>query len=73
EHPSRTFNVCSAICGGTPVMSISFQANMSRLRLNQVITEGCASDPETIVHSSGIILLLCRVTIPPDTGNFNIS
>nr|GEU80733.1 hypothetical protein [Tanacetum cinerariifolium] len=28
--------------------------------------------PETIVHSSGIILLLCSVSIPSGTGNFNI-
>ncbi|GJU83332.1 putative ribonuclease H-like domain-containing protein [Tanacetum coccineum] len=35
EHPSRMFNWCSAICRGTLVMSTSFQANMSRLRLSK--------------------------------------
>ncbi|GJV78581.1 reverse transcriptase domain-containing protein [Tanacetum coccineum] len=32
----------------------------------------CVLGPETIAHSSGIILLLRNVTIPPSTGNFNI-
>ncbi|GJW64425.1 hypothetical protein Tco_0116309 [Tanacetum coccineum] len=65
-HPSRTFSRCSVMCRGTPVMSAGFQANMSRLRLS------CVSGPETIVHSSGIILLLHNVSIPPGSGNFNI-
>nr|GEV84852.1 hypothetical protein [Tanacetum cinerariifolium] len=62
EHPSHTFSLCSDMCRGTPVISAGFQANTSRLRLS----------PETIVHSSGIILLLWRVSIPPKTGNFSI-
>nr|GEW96962.1 hypothetical protein [Tanacetum cinerariifolium] len=33
-------------------MPAGFQENMSRLHLNQVIAEGYASDPETIVHLS---------------------
>ncbi|GJS88353.1 hypothetical protein Tco_0770989 [Tanacetum coccineum] len=69
-HPSRTFSRCSAICPETPIMSTGFQANMSRLRLMMV--EGYASGPETIVHSSGIILLLRSVSIPPGTRNFKI-
>ncbi|GJS08255.1 hypothetical protein Tco_0365051 [Tanacetum coccineum] len=28
--------------------------------------------PETIAHSIGMTLLLCNVTVPPSTGNFNI-
>nr|GEW27984.1 hypothetical protein [Tanacetum cinerariifolium] len=62
EHPLRIFSLCSAMCHGTPVISASFQANMSRLRLSS----------ETIVQSSRIILLLRRVSIPPGTRNFSI-
>ncbi|GKF78591.1 hypothetical protein Tco_0234159 [Tanacetum coccineum] len=36
------------------------------------ITGCCVPGPETIVHSSGIILLLRNVTVPPVTGNFSI-
>nr|GEX29282.1 hypothetical protein [Tanacetum cinerariifolium] len=36
-------------------------------------SEGCNSGQETIVHLSGIILLLRRVSIPHETGNFNIT
>nr|GEY33076.1 hypothetical protein [Tanacetum cinerariifolium] len=35
EHPSRTFNLCSAMCCGTPVISAGFQVNMSRSRLSR--------------------------------------
>ncbi|GKE59264.1 hypothetical protein Tco_1498449 [Tanacetum coccineum] len=28
--------------------------------------------PEIIAHSIGMTLLLCNVTVPPSTGNFNI-
>ncbi|GJW73148.1 hypothetical protein Tco_0132518 [Tanacetum coccineum] len=73
EHPSRMFSLCSAIYRGTPVMSTGFQANMSRLRLNRVIAEGCASDPETIVHSSGIILLLRSLPIIPLYGDGDLT
>ncbi|GKC65718.1 hypothetical protein Tco_1098316, partial [Tanacetum coccineum] len=65
-HPSRTFSRCSVMYCGTPVMSAGFRENMTRLRLSYV------SGPETIVHSSGIILLLYNVSIPPGSGNFNI-
>ncbi|GJR24117.1 hypothetical protein Tco_0972644 [Tanacetum coccineum] len=38
-----------------------------------LLTEmGCSSGPETIAHSTGIILLLFSVSIPPVTGNFII-
>ncbi|GKC66154.1 hypothetical protein Tco_1098752 [Tanacetum coccineum] len=33
---------------------------------------GCSSGPETITHSTGIILLLFSVSIPHVTGNFII-
>ncbi|GKE72548.1 hypothetical protein Tco_1534589 [Tanacetum coccineum] len=33
---------------------------------------GCSSGPETIAHSTRIILLLFSVSIPPVTGNFII-
>nr|GEX68850.1 hypothetical protein [Tanacetum cinerariifolium] len=59
--------LCFAMCHETPVISAGFQANTSRLRL-----KGCASGSETIVYSSGIILLLRRVSIPPWTGYFSI-
>ncbi|GJU96652.1 hypothetical protein Tco_1321408 [Tanacetum coccineum] len=71
-HPSRIFRRCSAMCHETPVMSSGFQANMSKLCLTRVMEEGYASDPETIVHLSGIILLLRSMSIPLGTGNFNI-
>ncbi|GKE97722.1 hypothetical protein Tco_0021073, partial [Tanacetum coccineum] len=32
----------------------------------------CVLGPEIIAHSSGMILLLRSVTVPPVTGNFNI-
>nr|GFA77895.1 reverse transcriptase domain-containing protein [Tanacetum cinerariifolium] len=35
RHPSRIFNLCSAMCRETPVISAGFQANMSRLRLSR--------------------------------------
>nr|GEV04039.1 hypothetical protein [Tanacetum cinerariifolium] len=54
EHPSRTFSLCFAMCHGTPVMSAGFQANMSRSYLS------CTSGSKTIVHLSGMILLLRR-------------
>nr|GEV05352.1 serine/threonine protein phosphatase 2A 55 kDa regulatory subunit B beta isoform-like isoform X3 [Tanacetum cinerariifolium] len=51
------FSLCSAMCHETPVKSAGFQANISRLHLS------CASGPKTIVHSSGIIMLLRRTEI----------
>nr|GEU33380.1 retrotransposon protein [Tanacetum cinerariifolium] len=83
RHPSRIFGRCFAKCRGTPVMSLGFHANMSKLRLSnpynafqpspvRVEPIGCASGLETIVHSNGTILLLRRESIPPGTRNFNI-
>ncbi|GKG16043.1 hypothetical protein Tco_0358366 [Tanacetum coccineum] len=68
------------MCHETPVISAGFQANISRLRISRPhnsflpsSVKGCStSDPETIVHSSGINLLLCSVTAPPAIGNFSI-
>ncbi|GKG10882.1 hypothetical protein Tco_0342282, partial [Tanacetum coccineum] len=56
--------VCFGYFGRTATLTLSSVA--------WVMEEGCASGPETIVHSSGIILLLRRVSIPPGSGNFNI-
>ncbi|GKG49555.1 hypothetical protein Tco_0516007, partial [Tanacetum coccineum] len=56
--------ICSGYSGWMAILILSFAA--------WVTPEGCASGPETIVHSSGIILLLRRVSIPPDIGNFSI-
>ncbi|GJW11371.1 retrovirus-related pol polyprotein from transposon TNT 1-94 [Tanacetum coccineum] len=35
--------------------------------------QSISSSPEIIAHSIGMILLLRNVTVPPSTGNFNIS
>ncbi|GJQ91348.1 hypothetical protein Tco_0002487 [Tanacetum coccineum] len=56
--------VCSRYSGWIDTLIFSF--------VTRVLAEGCASGPETIVHSSGIILLLRSVSIPPGTWNFNI-
>ncbi|GJZ85870.1 hypothetical protein Tco_0651209 [Tanacetum coccineum] len=76
RHPSRIFSLCSAMCRGTPVISAGLQANISRLHLNKPHSSFHPSSvsygtpgPETIVHSSGMILQLRNVTIPPATGN----
>nr|GEV76194.1 hypothetical protein [Tanacetum cinerariifolium] len=81
KHPSRTLSLCLAMCRGTPVMSAGFHANTSRWRLNNphssfrpssVRVDRGTPGSETIEHSSGMILLLCNVTIPLATGNFII-
>ncbi|GJX04790.1 hypothetical protein Tco_0190706 [Tanacetum coccineum] len=37
-----------------------------------VLFQGWMLGPEIIAHSIGMNLLLCNVTVPPSTGNFNI-
>ncbi|GJZ14793.1 hypothetical protein Tco_0550470 [Tanacetum coccineum] len=71
------------MCRWTPVMSAGFKAKTSRvLRMNghfylllQHLTGhgGYVLDPKIIAHSIGMTLLLRNVTVPPSTGNFNIS
>nr|GEW29024.1 hypothetical protein [Tanacetum cinerariifolium] len=61
-------SLCSAMCRGTPVISAGFHANISRLRLNKPHS----SFRPSFVKSSGIILLLHNVTVPPVTGNLSI-
>ncbi|GKC07340.1 hypothetical protein Tco_0998950 [Tanacetum coccineum] len=73
---------------GTPVISAGFQAKISKFRLSKEhsslrpfsvnvdpMAKFCSGDdsgPEIIAHSIGMTLLLCSVTVPPSTGNFNI-
>ncbi|GKA13879.1 hypothetical protein Tco_0693525 [Tanacetum coccineum] len=83
-HPSRIFRRCSAMCRGTPVISVGFQAKTSRFCLSKAHSSLrpfsvrvylmllFARGPEIIAHSIGIALLLRIVTVPPFIGNFNI-
>ncbi|GKF19078.1 hypothetical protein Tco_0067716 [Tanacetum coccineum] len=57
--------VCSRYSGWIATLILS--------SATRVLAEGCAFSPETIMHSSGIILLLHSMSIPPGTGNINIS
>ncbi|GJY90207.1 hypothetical protein Tco_0505403 [Tanacetum coccineum] len=57
-----------AICLGTTVISFWGQANISIAALKG----GWSSGPDIIAHSTGMILLLFSVSVPPITGNFII-
>ncbi|GJW26856.1 hypothetical protein Tco_0040667 [Tanacetum coccineum] len=83
-HPSWTFRRCSAMDLRTPVMSEGFQANMSRLLLRWIATfipfavvgslgRDLFGASATILHSTGVVVLLGSVTIPPPTRNFSSS
>ncbi|GKF20933.1 hypothetical protein Tco_0069571 [Tanacetum coccineum] len=58
---------------GTPVISAGFQAKNIQVLFDTWFTaRGWMLGPEIIAHSIGMTLLLCNVTVPPSTGNFNI-
>nr|GEW04671.1 hypothetical protein [Tanacetum cinerariifolium] len=58
------YSACAQLCVAVP---------QSYPLASKQIYQGCGIyGPETIMHSSGIILLLHNVTIPPITRNFNI-
>ncbi|GKF86140.1 hypothetical protein Tco_0253967, partial [Tanacetum coccineum] len=69
---------CGILLGRSDDVSLSVAGPLSCPQVSKqicpawVMEEGCASGPETIVHSSRIILLLRRVSIPPGSGNFDI-
>ncbi|GJY88057.1 hypothetical protein Tco_0502685 [Tanacetum coccineum] len=66
------FKWCSVMDLGMPVISASFQPNISKLSLSSSLGGRAFCVSTTILHSAGTMVLLQIVTIPPSTGNFSI-
>ncbi|GKA64988.1 hypothetical protein Tco_0764695 [Tanacetum coccineum] len=72
---STNFSTSSCIAlflSGAWLLFFCLTATLILSSIASLVAECCTFGPKTMLHSSGMILLLRNVSTPPGTGNFNI-